>query len=535
MGNFTNTVLPNIQQYSVSQMLPSWLENTQSGITTQGAITPIKVDMPNSIPQLLSTKDLNSSLIKPINDKKGIFSDKMQNGLPFAGQLLSSIYDTIPTADNTINSNDELSSNIRGNVNKQLLSGAAGPWGMLAGAINMGIDKTGGFTDASKGLGKATDTLNTIASIALPGAGWFTKKTIDYKVSDTLKESGAAYSGTLDYNSTAAQNSGAKLLFGRNKANQKLSNASLYDTKVQNIMQENEVAQSGANNPYIGIRNAYNMQGSWQNNIHFGRKGLKVSPLQVREITQKVLTDKRNKKSDNSYSTFEEYYSKLPEAKRDTINYNLRRAFELAPKKELDDFLLNPDAHLKTIYFNSDGIGEFLKSKNHPTLWMELEYYNNGNDVITKKQDGKEYHFKVPANQEEWKDFKNRYDLDTTGTFYKYIPKKFKEGGKVNVIPDGALHARKHNIDIEGITKKGIPVVTEDSNGEVEQQAEIEKEEIIFRLEITKKLEELQKKYYSEDSTQKEKDELALEAGKLLVHEILYNTTDNVNLIEKTV
>ena len=109
---------------------------------------------------------------------------------------------------------------------------------------------------------------------------------------------------------------------------------------------------------------------------------------------------------------------------------------------------------------------------------------------------------------------------------------KFQNGGSINVIPDGALHARKHNMDVDGITKKGIPVVSE-SNGEIEQQAEIEKEEIIFRLEVTQKLEELEKKFYSDESTQEEKDECALGAGKLLVNEILYNTQDNTGLLNK--
>jgi len=39
-----------------------------------------------------------------------------------------------------------------------------------------------------------------------------------------------------------------------------------------------------------------------------------------------------------------------------------------------------------------------------------------------------------------------------------------QNGGTVNVIPEGALHARKHHMeDDEHITKKGIPVV--DING----------------------------------------------------------------------
>lgn len=108
---------------------------------------------------------------------------------------------------------------------------------------------------------------------------------------------------------------------------------------------------------------------------------------------------------------------------------------------------------------------------------------------------------------------------------------KFQKGGSFNIIPEGALHARKNNMNIEGITKKGIPVISEGDNGKIEQQAEIEHSEIIFRLEVTQKLEDLAKIYKQDDKTEKEKDEAAIEAGKLLVKEILYNTDDRTNLI----
>lgn len=50
-------------------------------------------------------------------------------------------------------------------------------------------------------------------------------------------------------------------------------------------------------------------------------------------------------------------------------------------------------------------------------------------------------------------------------------------------------------------------------------------------LEVTKKLEELLKKFSDDESFQKEKDEVAIEAGKLLVEEILNNTIDNTGLL----
>ena len=66
----------------------------------------------------------------------------------------------------------------------------------------------------------------------------------------------------------------------------------------------------------------------------------------------------------------------------------------------------------------------------------------------------------------------------------------FQGGGQMNVIPEGSLHARLHHMEnSEHITKKGIPVV----DNEGRQQAEIERNEIIFRKEVTNKLEELAK------------------------------------------
>ena len=102
-----------------------------------------------------------------------------------------------------------------------------------------------------------------------------------------------------------------------------------------------------------------------------------------------------------------------------------------------------------------------------------------------------------------------------------------------SVIPEGALHKNKHNLDQVGVddselTKKGIPVI--DNQGD--QQAEIELNEIIFTLEVTKELEKRYKEYYKEETKQSRKDELAIEAGKLLWKEILYNTDDRTGLID---
>lgn len=131
----------------------------------------------------------------------------------------------------------------------------------------------------------------------------------------------------------------------------------------------------------------------------------------------------------------------------------------------------------------------------------------------------------------------------------KFEIQKFQNGG--NLIPSGALHKNKHNLEsvnseLKGeITKKGIPVISYAEKGdileyekdgktpkllaeggEVIQHAEIEKDEVILNISLTKKLVELMKK---------DTPESMIEAGKILARELMENTQDNTGLIEKTI
>lgn len=144
--------------------------------------------------------------------------------------------------------------------------------------------------------------------------------------------------------------------------------------------------------------------------------------------------------------------------------------------------------------------------------------------------------------------FKEGGNVNSFRVVLSDIMESFKEGGSLkapeievietdtnqkSVIPEGTLHKNKHHladvgVDDSELTKKGIPVV--DNSGE--QQAEIELNEIIFTLEVTKELESRYKEFYEEDTSPSKKDELALEAGKLLWKEILYNTDDRTGLID---
>ena len=81
------------------------------------------------------------------------------------------------------------------------------------------------------------------------------------------------------------------------------------------------------------------------------------------------------------------------------------------------------------------------------------------------------------------------------------VVETFQNGGVIgvdtNILPEGALHKDLNHLEDvnpdvgEEVTTKGIPVVVTDSEGNVEQVAEIEKEEIILRKELTDRLEEL--------------------------------------------
>lgn len=111
------------------------------------------------------------------------------------------------------------------------------------------------------------------------------------------------------------------------------------------------------------------------------------------------------------------------------------------------------------------------------------------------------------------------------------LAKKLQKGGVIgtdtNILPEGSLHARLNHLqdvneDLEDVTRKGIPVL--DTNGN--QVAEIERDELVLRLEVTKKIEELMK-----DGS----EQAMIEAGKLLVDEIIDNTQDNTGQITEEV
>lgn len=449
---------------------------------------------------------------------------------------------------------------------------AFGPVGMLVGGImkggallGKGVNALGGGTDGMTTtdaiLGSSFLNLTPIGLVN--GFGGKKTDTIT-KDNEVFAQVGSSYTGSESTVNDALQKSGKKygLLSSRarRKANEEIAEAKRQQNIISDIAEESTDRFNIRNSMAAinGNRRGFNMYGGYnQSAIRVGRHGMSI------ELLEKARTIIKAQQGTKTLDPFQVYLQSLPENQRDSTNYRVKdywifngrpSDFEEAKRKgmfvEQEDFddtgkSLGKSWHSFTVAENPNtGELEFMKSSSHPTIQKELDWYNS--------DDGKY--------------FRSQYELVKTEPYYKYVKRKipikqetpqhknggsiielisettislvdplnipeFQNGGSINVIPDGALHARKHNMNLDGITEKGIPVVSEKDDGKIEQQAEIEKEEVIFRLEVTQKLEELEKKYYSEETSQKEKDEYALEAGKLITEELLHNTKDNAGLL----
>ena len=396
-----------------------------------------------------------------------------------------------------------------------------GAWGALAG----GIMKAGGFaSDTLTKAGVGTDQMTTADKIldskflkltpfGLVNAIGAKKSDAFSKDEETFNQLDGAYAGTEGAVDSAAGKAGKKYgLFSRrkrNQANREIAEARRQQNLAMNVADQAKTsfqAQQSMTDMYANS-SEFNSQGGWNNRMAVGQKGMKLFDKDyIKYIKNSVAKHKAK-------PTYEEWIKRVPQS-RLSDNYDLRMAFQVIPfetleawRKATEEDLENGKFHLPSIYELPDGDYVFLKlgkESENPEVVLETNTYHSGENGL-----------------------KGTHDLVFEGDRYYYRKKnspKFKDGGKVNVIPEGALHARLHHMDIDNITKKGIPVVVQKEGGEVEQQAEVERNEIIFSLEVTQKLEELCK-----DGS----DEAAIEAGKILVKEILENTVDNTGLINE--
>lgn len=471
-----------------------------------------------------------------------------------------------------------------------------GPYGQVASlamkAANVTNNITGAIFGATDGMTKTDAVFDSPLGLVLGGLGIINQITGQKAKSFTKDESifesvGASYSGA-DAGTDLALKFQGKKYGGFSSGARKDANALI--SEMQRQQTDLAEVSSTANNRFDlqssmsainGNAREMSLSGGYQQNgTRVGRYGFSFEELtKARKIidayrkggqpSKKKSSNKKssNKKQKDPFTSFLESFPMEARNQWPGEGYNVRRYWELHGKpknwkealaKEM--YSLEEDGwHASTVAYNEDTDEyEFMKASNHPTIQYELDWYN--------------------SDDPEAVEFRKEYELQKTEPYYKYVPRKtpleepqqykqggvlteisfkdipkeylepyyiaeisfdsilpeFKEGGKMNVIPEGALHARLHHMEnSENITKKGIPVVSETEDGKIEQQAEIERNEVILRLEVTQKLEELLEKYNDSEYSQKEKDSFAIEAGKLLTYELLENTIDNTGLLNE--
>lgn len=637
------------------------------------------------------------------------------SGYGMIAQRVDGMLQRFPTPNADLNSNNQMAANARGTISNTLLS-SGNPYAMAAGVAITALDKTGGFSDVSKGLGGGTDALNAISSF-IPGMGYLLnkKKTDDYKMSADMQVMQNGYAGTTQNAHNAEANAGAKLLFGRDKANMMIEDAKLKDNIIQGIKQNSDAdyLQMASMTQNKAMQNAYGLRGGYiQNYTRYGQLGMKINKIkqlslqikfkEPKEINKEeiyvmkdggqffqdlVFKPTTKEQDDSFFSTlftteeiqkFQSGGKTTPKTDEERIKYLIetvikpaaesgnstaRRLMDLDPNEytfsDMDvtngyhgkagdkgnvylgnqdnyivpgiqyvndklEFIPNPykrgindqwiefpseedarffgenyhnypyltpalakhepkrvksdksyyDKDSDSIYYNNDEAFEheyFHARPNQNFLELLREYYEDLDDEKIKKLGGdlafvkrfdndpnyfyspEELGARIRAAKymtkglqyspeffRELRGNENKYGDNMRDLLHMYNDEnlskifnignlqQFKEGGQMNVIPEGSLHARLHHMEnAENFTKKGIPVI--DNNGE--QQAEIEKSEIIFNKETTEKLEELCKKFNSDEYTNKEKENFAIEAGKLLSVQIMENTDDRVGLL----
>lgn len=471
------------------------------------------------------------------------FSQFMNSqGTKIGLEAIGAVASAFPSLNKSTNSIDQGVTAGREAVAGALMK-SGNPYAMAAGAGVMLLSKTGGFTNASKGLGGATDTFNGIAAFALPGAGYFTPKTRSIEKNPKVMAS-SGYGGVTDVINKASDNANSKLLFGRGKANSMINKADSIQAQTSRVLQTAENRSIAAANPLYStaIQNQNMSSNITPNTFMAAKKGAKLYNI---DFAKKVLSYQKGKqiiKEENSLKptemkdrfidpsvidTYESWLENLA-YEPDHNKYDYKTAYESLEPHILLNHLINPEKHhLGSVALLPDGRYTFLK--------LGREDLTDPNNTVIKELD----FYNAPENEE----FRNNYNLEFSDedNRYYYIPKNnidlFKKGGAFNVIPEGALHKNKHHLsDIDEkfnkVTSKGIPVITESEGGKVVQHAEVEKEEWTIRLEVTEQIEDYLEEY-NKSEKQSHKNLLAFAAGELILEELLYNTKDNSGLIDK--
>lgn len=384
----------------------------------------------------------------------------------------------------------------------------------IAGLANAGIQVAFG-NQRKAGWENVVNTVGGIASM-IPGVGWGLsaglaafnliggltgKKTIaatgkDWQSRQAQNSVAGGYSGAIEDIADAESREGSYSGFNsgaRRRANRLIAKTNNWKDTMWDWAQRNDLNDIRSNQMNSINNNQY------QTNISGGYD---------LSNSGRMLVAKEGTKLFDSYKSIKEYTKKIKSAKQGSkLVKEEPKIEEPIIDKELERYYDDPLFSTKSKYNDDFHQGGSWSEDGKTFTPSKFSLFN-----FTQEQIAEALSKEFPEAS-----------LNITDEV-----RAFKEGGKVNsrdmnVIPEGALHARLNHMDNKDFTKKGIPVVAKDGD-KLEQTAEIERNEIIFNLSVTNKLEELMK-----DGSAK----AALEAGKLLAEEILHNTIDNTGLIKE--
>lgn len=426
-----------------------------------------------------------------------------------------------------------------------------------AGVLNKGIQRLGGGTD---GMTKTDAILNSnflgLTPLGLIN-GFFGKKANSYTRNQELDAaSGAGFSGFQALQNTTQVGAGKKYgLFSsgaRHKQNKLTEYTQGVKHSISGIVDTNTLNNlaSQTSSPYATAQFQMDLNGGMQN-LRAARSGMKFPKIKLPKFKQKFYDPFKATLGED----WEEMYDTdgVRTAIPSTLSTAQKQGLAPIPTKRGGIVYMKPDGSfsdvpLRASLYAKNG-GQFVRNviskyQAGSSLRRSVQVF----DVATNKY----VQIEIPLNKDQ---IAGRQPIrlangtavfmngdgtvtsdrwETPGTREHLTPKGKdgikvnKKGGQMNVIPEGALHARKNHLTevddmYKQVTHKGIPVITIEDGGEVVQHAEVEHSEIIFTKEVTDKMEE-----YRKQGT----DEAAIECGKMLVKEILYNTDDRSGVIQ---
>ena len=407
-----------------------------------------------------------------------------------------------------------------------------GPWGAAIGAATGAVDMISdmaGFSldtlDQSvaerAGMG-GVNKLNT-AMASIPGLsflGALTGKTLDANKSAYIDKMVGGYSASVQ-DIDAAQEMSGKNMFGKDKADRFILQQNAANAMITDIAKESEIAKNNNTAELYSIQNM-NKYAGHSPKLLLAKKGEKLPELESARVLLRKLSANKSKLLDINAWLLD--YDTL--ISPNTIKNSVSSVVRLASDSK-DGIQPKDVAQLtKNVLYDSEKSKEGIAMK----LWEDVQNNKPQFEEILKSAGLQEVIPHLDSIEYE-------NSLHTVANALKSIVgkqpslKKFQLGGKINLIPDGALHKNKHHLEdvdpeLEGkITEKGIPVVVLEDGGVAQQAAEIEKNEIIFAHPVTVKLEEFFAKWKETNDPN-----VAIECGKFLTEQILRNTDDQTGL-----